>query len=105
MIFHFQLPAAVLQALDIHACSISTCLLTRCNLSVHAACQSQHALLCTLLKAGHPVQSGDAEKDKLRASLGSAILAERPNVKVSHSQLHCPCINSRMDCRTQAPAE
>lgn len=29
------------------------------------------------------VQSGDAEKDKLRASLGSAILAERPNVKVS----------------------
>lgn len=28
-------------------------------------------------------QSGDAEKDKLRASLGSAILAERPNVKVS----------------------
>ena len=28
------------------------------------------------------LQSGDAEKDKLRASLGSAILAERPNVKV-----------------------
>lgn len=32
---------------------------------------------------GCGVQSGDAEKDKLRASLGSAILAERPNVKVS----------------------
>ena len=31
------------------------------------------------------LQSGDAEKDKLRASLGSAILAERPNVKVSAS--------------------
>ena len=31
------------------------------------------------------VQSGDAEKDKLRASLGSAILAERPNVKVTCS--------------------
>ena len=34
-------------------------------------------------EAGVFLQSGDAEKDKLRASLGSAILAERPNVKVS----------------------
>lgn len=29
------------------------------------------------------LQGNDAEKEKLRASLGSAILAERPNVKAS----------------------
>lgn len=37
----------------------------------------------TALNFGFGAQSGDTEKDKLRASLGSAILAERPNVKVS----------------------
>ena len=37
----------------------------------------------TALNNESGVQSGDTEKDKLRASLGSAILAERPNVKVS----------------------
>jgi len=43
------------------------------------------AHLCAMSAAEADVflQSGDAEKDKLRASLGSAILAERPNVKVS----------------------
>lgn len=37
------------------------------------------------------MQSGDAEKDKLRASLGSAILAERPNVKVGTQATIAAC--------------
>ena len=57
--------------LAVHAGSAHSCpqrLWDPCDLS---------DFICMLL------QGNDAEKEKLRASLGSAILAERPNVKAS----------------------
>ena len=46
---------------------------------------------CSGVQSCCGVQSGDAEKDKLRASLGSAILAERPNVKVGAQAVIVAC--------------
>ena len=58
------------------ACSLLTILLASFARPAHLGAMSA-------AEADVFLQSGDAEKDKLRASLGSAILAERPNVKVS----------------------
>ena len=53
---------------------------------VNAAHGVQNRKLSICANAVQCLQSGDSEKDKLRASLGSAILAERPNVKVDALQ-------------------
>lgn len=36
------------------------------------------------------LQSQESEKDKLRSSLGNAIMVERPNVKVCAGGINCP---------------
>lgn len=54
-------------------------MLLDCSVSVSG---DMHIPLYIFQDCTRHLQTGDAEKDKLRASLGSAILAERPNVKV-----------------------